>query len=142
MPDQKLKEEIDRLISSGEIQYKSDLIGCCIKYYLQFPNDNHKYCYKRDKLISNTLNKKVSTHLYNMSNKSLNKKTTINDDKLAVSDKNEYVRKLIEQLRKINKGELDETKIDFTKITIKQSLKLILQNIDKHKLAIISDSGQ
>ena len=63
MPDQKLKEEIDRLISSGEIQYKSDLIGCCIKYYLQFPNDNHKYCYKRDKLISNTLNKKVSTHL-------------------------------------------------------------------------------
>ena len=77
-----------------------------------------------------------------MSNKSLNKKTTINDNKLAVSDKNEYVRKLIEQLRKINKGELDETKIDFTKIPIKQSVKLILQNIDKQKLAIISDSGQ
>ena len=44
------------------------------------------------------------------------------------------MRKLIEQLRKINKGELDETKIDFSKIPIKQSLKLILQNIDKQKL--------
>ena len=74
MPDQKLKAEIDKLISSGEIQYKSGLIGCCIKYYLKFPNDNHKYCYNCDKLISNTLNKKVSSHLYNMSNKSLNKK--------------------------------------------------------------------
>ena len=54
--------------------------------------------------------------------KRLNKTTIITDDKLAVSDKNEYVRKLIEQLRKINKGELDEAKIDFTQISIKQSL--------------------
>ena len=49
---------------------------------------------------------------------------------------------MIEQLRKTNKGEIDETYIDFVKIPIKQYLKLILQNIDKHKLAIISDSGQ
>ena len=58
MPDQKLKEEIDRLIISGEIQYESGLIGCCVNYYLKFTNDSHKYYYKRDKLIYNTLNKK------------------------------------------------------------------------------------
>ena len=46
MPDQKLKEEIDRLISSGEIQYDSGLIGYCIRYYLEFPKDGHKYHYK------------------------------------------------------------------------------------------------
>ena len=74
--------------------------------------------------------------------KRLNKKTTITDDKLTVSDKNEYVRKLIEQLRKINKGEIDDTEIDFSKIPIKQSIKLILQHIDKQKLAIDSDSSQ
>jgi len=74
MPDQKLKEEIDRLISSGEIQYKSGLIGCCIKYYLKFPNGSHKYYYKNDKMISNNLNKEVSSHLYTMSGKRLNKK--------------------------------------------------------------------
>ena len=74
MPDQKLKEEIDRLISSGEIQYKSGLIGCCITYYLKFPNDNHKYYYNSDEIISNNLNKKVSNHLYTMSGKRLNKK--------------------------------------------------------------------
>ena len=49
---------------------------------------------------------------------------------------------MIEQLRKNNKGDIDETYIDVVKIPIKQSIKLILQNIDKHKLAIISDSGQ
>ena len=77
MPDQKLKEEIDRLISSGEIQYESGLIGCCIKYYLKFPNDSHKYCYKNDNIISNTLNKKVLSHLYTMSSKRLNKKQQV-----------------------------------------------------------------
>ena len=73
MPDQKLKEEIDRLIISGEIQYESGLIGCCVNYYLKFPNDSHKYYYKRDKLISNNLNKRVLSHLYTMSKKPLNK---------------------------------------------------------------------
>ena len=48
---------------------------------------------------------------------------------------------MIEQLRKINKGDIDETYIEFVKIPIKQSIKLILQNIDKQKFAIISDSG-
>ena len=49
---------------------------------------------------------------------------------------------MIEQLRKINKGDIDDTYIDFVKIPIKQSIKLILQTIDKQKIAIISDNGQ
>ena len=40
-----------------------------------FPNDNHKYRYNRDKLISNILKNKISDHLYTMSPKTLNKKT-------------------------------------------------------------------
>jgi hypothetical protein len=49
VPDQKLKEEIDRLIGSDEIQYESGLIGCCVNYYVKLPNDSHQYYYKRDK---------------------------------------------------------------------------------------------
>lgn len=71
MPDQKPKEEIDRLISSGAIQYDSGLIGCCIRYYLKFPNDNHKYYYKPDEIIANTLKTKVLSHSYTMSKKPL-----------------------------------------------------------------------
>ena len=30
-------------------------MGCCMRYVVQFPNDNHKYHYNRDKLISEKL---------------------------------------------------------------------------------------
>ena len=49
------KVELEKLIASGEVQYNRGLFGCCVKYYVTFPNDNHKYCYNRDKLISNIL---------------------------------------------------------------------------------------
>ena len=114
--DDKAQVDINKLINNGKVQQYSGRIGCCMKTYLIFKDDNHNHYYNPNKLVSDTLRKQVFNHLYknstpytNMS-KRLNKKTTINDNKLAVSDKNEYVRKLIEQLRKINKGELDETK--------------------------------
>ena len=96
MPDQKLKEEIDRLISSGEIQYKSGLIGCCIKYYLKSPNDSQKYYSKSGKLISNNLNNKVSSHLYTMSGKRLNNTTTIIDDKSDSKDNHHTIQIIYE----------------------------------------------
>ena len=108
MPDQKLKEEIDRLIISGEIQYESGLIGCCINYYLKFPNDSHKYYYKRDKLIYNTLNKKVLSHLYTMSKKPVNTKTTISADK----DDNKDTRHTIQIIYEITTTDTDGLKTE------------------------------
>ena len=74
------EKDVSKLIQSREIQYKEGLIGCCKKYFLIFPNDNHKYHYNPNKLISDTLKKKVFNYLYknstpytNMS-KPLNKK--------------------------------------------------------------------
>ena len=97
MPDQKLKEEIYRLLSSGEIQYKSGLIGCCIKYYLKLPNDSHKYYYKSDNISSKNLNKKMSSHLYTMSGTRLNKQTTIIPFKnidIKKEDGDEFIQRL------------------------------------------------
>ena len=128
------KTQLNILINNNIIQ--------SVNNFITLPNDTQRYRYNPNKELSKILFKKFSSYYIKDMSKRLNKKPTVIDDKLAVSDKNEYVRKLIEQLRKINKGELDETKIDFTKIPIKQSVKLILQNIDKQKLAIISDSGQ
>ena len=67
---------IMRLRERGEIQYNSGRIECCTRYYLTFPNEQHKYYYTPNKLISNTLFKKVSTHLYTITtmSKRLNKK--------------------------------------------------------------------
>ena len=76
------ENDLSKLIQSQEIQYKEGLIGCCKKYFLIFPNDHHKYHYNPNKLISDTLKKKVFNYLYknstpytNMS-KPLNEKTT------------------------------------------------------------------
>ena len=70
-------DDVERLRVSGEIQYKEGYIGCCKKYFLVFPNDKHKYYYNPNKLISDSLKKKVFNYLYspytNMS-KRLNKK--------------------------------------------------------------------
>ena len=70
-------DDIERLRVSGEIQYKSGLVGCCQRYFLIFPNDKHKYYYNPNKLISDSLKKKVLKYLYSPTNnmsKRLNKK--------------------------------------------------------------------
>jgi hypothetical protein len=128
------KIEINKLIVSGLIVN--------INNFITLPNDTHRYKYNPLKELSNRLLINFSLYYIVSMSKRLNKKTTIIEDKSKRSEKNEYVRKLIEQLRKINTGDLDETSIDFGKIPIKQARKLILQNIDKQKLAIISDNGQ
>ena len=80
------ENDLSKLIQSQEIQYNEGLIGCCKKYFLIFPNDNHKYLYNGGLLISDKLIKKVFNYLYknstpytNMS-KPLNEKTTIITD--------------------------------------------------------------
>ena len=73
----KAMDDIERLRASGEIQYKSGLVGCCQRYFLIFPNDKHKYYYNPNKLISDSLKKKVFNYLYSPTNnmsKRLNKK--------------------------------------------------------------------
>ena len=72
--------EINNLINSNEIKLDSARIGCCVRYYLTFPNDNHKYYYNSNKPISTILQNKISNHLYTMSKIRLNQKTTINDN--------------------------------------------------------------
>ena len=39
----KAPDDINKLIVSGEIQHNNRYIGCCERYYLLFPNDQHKY---------------------------------------------------------------------------------------------------
>ena len=86
------KVELDRLITTNEVQYNRGLFGCCFKFFVKFPNDSHKYCYNRDKLISNKLFKKVLSHLYNMSPKPLNQKQpTITDN--AVKTLQSWIKK-------------------------------------------------
>ena len=70
-------DDIERLRESGEIQYESGWVGCCRRYFLIFPNDQHKYYYNPNKLISDSLKKKVFKYLYSPTNnmsKRLNKK--------------------------------------------------------------------
>ena len=57
-------DDIKGLIEKGEIQYVIGQIGCCNKKYLWFPNDDHKYIYNPDKLISKTLLNKTFLHIY------------------------------------------------------------------------------
>ena len=78
------KVELEKLIASGEVQYNRGLFGCCVKYYVTFPNDNHKYYYNRDKSISNKLRNFIFNLLYNMPPKSSKQNTPTNTDTLAV----------------------------------------------------------
>ena len=59
----KAQDELNKLIDNNEVQYNRGLIGVVNNYYVTFPNDNHKYCYNRNKLITNKLFKKVFNHL-------------------------------------------------------------------------------
>ena len=91
-------DDVERLRVSGEIQYKEGYIGRCKKYFLVFPNDKHKYYYNPNKLISDSLKKKVFNYLYspytNMS-KRLNQKTTIKD-----TDNDDNIRKIQKWIKK------------------------------------------
>ena len=68
--------EINNLINSNELKLDSARIGCCVKYYLTFPNDNHIYYYNSNKSISTILQNKILNHLYTMSKIRLNQKNT------------------------------------------------------------------
>ena len=59
--------EINNLINSNKIILDSARIGCCVRYYLTFPNDEHKYYYKANKPISIVLQNKISKYIYTMS---------------------------------------------------------------------------
>ena len=79
------KNELDKLITCGSVQYVIEgYIGVVKNNYVLFPNDNHKYRYNRDKLISNKLFLKISDHLYTMSQKTLKQNTPTNTDTLDV----------------------------------------------------------
>ena len=58
------------------------------------------------------------------------------NDKTIVKQKNSYVHSLIDEFKKVHKNTTKSVKIDLTKISIKQGIKLIQQNIDDKKLAI------
>ena len=77
-----------------------------------------------------------------MSTKRLNKKTTtthtISDE---TKDRNKYADTFIKDLRKLKSGEIQDVNIDYTKIKIKQSIKLIKLNIDDKKLVLTTDEG-
>ena len=79
------KDELEKLITCGSVQYViDDYIGVVKNNYVLFPNDNHKYRYNRDKLISNKLFLKISDHLYTMSSNVKNKNTPTISDTLDV----------------------------------------------------------
>ena len=80
------QDKLNELMSSGEVQYNRGLFGCCFRYYVIFPNDNHKYYYNRDKSISNKLRNFIFNLLYNMPPKSSKQNTIIIDDIIAPDD--------------------------------------------------------
>jgi len=92
--DDKAQVDINKLIINGGVSQHSGRVGCCIRNYLIFEKDNHKYYYNPNKLISDTLRKKLFNHLYTMSKKRLNKKTKQSDiiinDIVAPDDNDDY----------------------------------------------------
>ena len=78
------KNELEKLITCGSVQYNSSIIGCCKNYFVTFPNDSQKYKYNINKLISNKLRNKISSHLYTMSSNVKNKNTPTISDTLDV----------------------------------------------------------
>ena len=58
------KTKLDELISNGTVQHIHGVIGVCMNYYVQFPNETQKYLYKTNKPISGKLSNKVSNYLY------------------------------------------------------------------------------
>ena len=77
--DDNAQVDINKLIINGGVSQHSERVGCCRRNYLIFEKDNHKYFYNPNKLISDTLRKKLYNHLYTMSPKRINKKTKQSD---------------------------------------------------------------
>ena len=116
------KDELEKLITCGSVQYVIDgYIGVVKNNYVLFPNDNHKYRYNRDKLISNKLFLKISDHLYTMSSN--------------VKNKNMYIHSLTDDFKEINEGKSKAVEIDSKKINFKQAVRLVKQNIDDKKIS-------
>ena len=92
--DDKAQVDINKLINNGKVQQYSGRIGCCIRNYLIFEKDDRKYYYNPNKLISDTLRKKLFNHLYRNMSKRLNKKTKQSDiiinDIVAPDDNDDY----------------------------------------------------
>ena len=128
----KAMDDIERLRASGEIQYKSGLVGCCQRYFLIFPNDKHKYYYNPNKLISDSLKKKVFNYLYSPTN---NMSKRLND-KSMVKQKNSYVHSLVDEFKKAHNNTTKSVKIDLTKIKLEEAITLIQQNINDKRLLI------
>ena len=80
------KVELEKLIACNEVQYNSGIIGCCKNYFVTFPNDSQKYKYNINKLISNKLRNKISSHLYTMSSNVKNKIPVIINDITSPDD--------------------------------------------------------
>jgi len=106
--DDKAQVDINKLINNGKVKQDSGRVGCCIRNYLIFEKDNHKYYYNPNKLISDTLRKKVFNHLYNMSPKRINKKTKQSD----VDDRNNYVSSFIDNLKKLRVKDVEDVYIN------------------------------
>ena len=68
-------QALNTLIDNNQVTYERGLVGCCMRYYVKFPNNNEKYYYKRGGLISKKLQNKISTYLYNMAPKPKTDKT-------------------------------------------------------------------
>ena len=75
--DDKAQVDMNKLINNGEVQQRSGRIGCCVRNYLIFKDDNHKYYYIPNTLIPDTLRNKLYNNSYNMFTKRSNKKQTI-----------------------------------------------------------------
>ena len=80
----KAKDELNKLIACGEVQYNSGVIGCCKNYFVTFSNDDQMYKYNINKSISNKLRNKIYSYLYIMSPKSSKQNTPTITDTLDV----------------------------------------------------------
>ena len=125
-------DDVERLRASGEIQYNRGWVGCCPRYFLIFPNDEHKYYYNPNKLISESLKKKVFKYLYRPSYNNMSKSS---NSKSMVKQKNSYVHSLVDDFKKVHNNTTKSVKIDLTKIKLGEAVKLIKQNIHDKKLA-------
>ena len=136
--DDKAQVDISKLINDGVVKQYSGRIGCCVRNYLIFKNDNHKYYYNPDKLISNTLLKKLFNHLYIMSPKRLNQKTKQSD----VDARNNYVSSFIDNLKQLRVNDIEEVAVKLKYLNLKEIIKLIKTNIPDKKLALRLDGSK
>ena len=133
--DDKAQVDISKLINDGVVKQYSGRIGCC---NLIFKNDNHKYYYNPDKLISNALLKKLFNHLYIMSPKRLNQKTKQSD----VDARNNYVSSFIDNLKQLRVNDIEEVAVKLKYLNLKEIIKLIKTNIPDKKLALRLDGSK